>query len=958
MKKVLFLFFVFGFSFSQNYFQQEVNYEIDVKLDDKKHTLTGRMQIRYKNNSPNTLTEMYFHLWPNAYKNKKTAFAKQMRENGKLDFQFAKKEDRGYIDSLDFHINGKKVSWELTENIDIARISLSEPIKPGEEVLIETPFFVKLPKTFSRLGHVGQTYQITQWYPKPAVYDKYGWHPYPYLDQGEFYSEFGSFVVHITVPADYVVQATGNLITPSEIERLKKREQKSRENLSKNFSNSQEKPFSEESPQGKYKTLTFKQAKVHDFAWFAAKDYYFLSDTLKLPESGRIIKVQALFFDHSKKRWKNALKYTKEAVLGYSEFVGEYPYDVVTVVQGPLGAGSGMEYPTITILDGATDALLRRVIIHEVGHNWFYGILGFDERRFAWMDEGLNSFYEKLVAYKNRKVSQKQNQGFSDPTEALVVPFVQGENKEQPLNEWAHKFSYINYFAMVYVKTPQVLFYLREFLGEETFDKAMKEFYKQWKFKHPYPEDMKKVFEKVSLRNLSWWFDSLLASKTVPDFRLKLKQGKLYAENVSRYDLDKSLPSYIDFFDKEGNRLERRSLYSLNTGNPVEITDFPKETFRVSINSPQHIFEENSRNNDVFVGRKMFKTWATPKLSPFFRYEKTTERSLNYLPALGTNRRDGFMAGMLFYYQFFPKHNFEFHALPMYSFKQKLLRGSFGATYRFYFEDIFRKVELRTRTALFADFLHTKNFVEFFVKNYNPRWHQQHKFVLRSHHIRYTDYALEFSEETPIDYLTPAYLAFDWNFENWQKMLPVGFNISFGTDLKNIRSEINAHIGYRIRKNIILFSSGYVGARLTQNIYAPAYLRFTFSGYDAFGEHVLFNRYNEGTGAKQIVPNQGNFRIYNPNSSRNFLSAINTGIRWLDIFELRFDYGIYEQDISRTLNDQYAFSFGIASGWGGIYFPVASSTFQNGTPADFQEFRENISFFFKFSLEDLTRLIF
>ncbi len=954
MQKILLLFCLLGNFFGQNYFQQEVNYEIDVKLNDKEHTLTGRVQIRYKNNSPNPLQKMYFHLWPNAYKNNKTAFAKQMQENGKLNFRFAKKQDRGYIDSLDFYINGKQINWKLTENIDIAELTLPEPLAPGKEITIETPFFVKLPKTFSRLGHVGQTYQITQWYPKPAVYDKNGWHPYPYLDQGEFYSEFGSFVVHITVPANYVVLATGNLITRSETEWLKKREKLSRENLKKSFFNAEEKPFPEEFPADKYKTLTFKQAKVHDFAWFAAKDYYFLSDTLRLPESGRIIKVQSLFFEHGKRTWKKSLEYTKDAVLGYSEFVGEYPYDVVTVVQGPLGAGAGMEYPTITILDGSTPGSLKRVIVHEVGHNWFYGILGFDERKFAWMDEGLNSFYENLVM---KKYPLKTKGEFA-VTGKPVIAYVQGENKDQPLTAKADEFSNINYFAMVYVKTPQLLSYLREFLGEETFDKAMKEFYKQWKFKHPYPEDMKNIYEKISHQNLSWWFDSLLASQTTPDFRLKIKDGKIFAENISRYNLDKSLPSYIDFYDKNGQRLGRRTLYELNAENPVEISGFPEGTYRIAINPSQNILEENTRNNDVFVGRKMFKTWATPKLSPFYRWEKTTERSLNYLPVIGTNKRDGFMAGMLFYYQFFPKHNFEFHAMPMYSFSQKLLRGSFGATYRFYFEDIFRKVEFHTRTALFADFLHSKNFAEFYVKNYNPRWHQQHKFVLRSHHIRYFDTVVEVSEEPPTEYFAPAYLAFDWNFENWQKHLPVGFNVSFGSDLKNIRTEINAHVGYRIRKNILLFTSGYVGTRLTQNIDAPRYLRFTFSGYDPFGEHIMLNRYYEGSGFKQVIPNQGNFRIYNPISSQNFLATINTGVKFFDILELRSDFGIYENDILGILEQQYALSFGITTGWTGIYFPVMSSTFTNGFPNDAQQFKENISFFFKFSVEDINRLIF
>ncbi len=202
--------------------QQEVNYSIQVTLDDQSHMLRGSEEFVYTNNSPATLNSLYIHLWPNAYKDKNTSLAKQLMMSGK-DFLFRNDpEYQGFIDSLDFKADGTSVKLTYdAKHIDIAQLTLNKPLAPGEKVVITTPFRVKLPSgEVSRMGHIGQTYQITQWYPKPAVYDEKGWHPMPYLNQGEFYSEYGSFDVSITLPEDYTVGSTGDLQTEREIKRL------------------------------------------------------------------------------------------------------------------------------------------------------------------------------------------------------------------------------------------------------------------------------------------------------------------------------------------------------------------------------------------------------------------------------------------------------------------------------------------------------------------------------------------------------------------------------------------------------------------------------------------------------------------------------------------------------------------------------------------------------------------
>ena len=198
-----------------DYFQQYVDYDIQVTLDDTNHTIMAYEKMVYQNNSPDTLNFIWFHIWPNAYKNDSTAFAKQAGENSR--FSRSDSTQRGFIDSLDFSIDGQKADWEIhPEWIDVIKLKLHFPLYPKESIRIETPFFVKIPQVFSRLGHTGKHYEMTQWYPKPAVYDRKGWHPMPYLNQGEFYSEYGSFDVKITLPKDYRIMATGDLMDGEE----------------------------------------------------------------------------------------------------------------------------------------------------------------------------------------------------------------------------------------------------------------------------------------------------------------------------------------------------------------------------------------------------------------------------------------------------------------------------------------------------------------------------------------------------------------------------------------------------------------------------------------------------------------------------------------------------------------------------------------------------------------------
>jgi hypothetical protein len=515
-KIILVILSVSGLQFSAftQYWQQEVNYTIDVSLNDTDHTLDGFEKIEYTNNSPDTLKYIWFHIWPNAYKNDKTAFSDQLLVNGSTKFYFSDKDEKGYINRLDFKVNNVTAQTEdHPQHIDIIKIILPNPLPPGQKINITTPFHLKLPYNFSRGGHEGQSYQATQWYPKPAVYDAKGWHPMPYLDQGEFYSEFGSFDVTITVPKNYVIAATGELQNKDEKDWLKSRSGYTWEPIKQKekTTGGQIKITYQLFPESakEIKTLQYRQNNIHDFAWFADKRFIVNYDTCRL-SSGKIIDVATFYTPQYKDVWSKSTGFAKDAVRHYSNLVGEYPYSIVQAVQGPVSFGGGMEYPTITVISPDSDAKsLDNTIAHEIGHNWFYGILGSNERKHPWMDEGINTFYDDKYNNSKYKVKPKSEQILFE-TKAVT-------KTDQPIELSSGKYTAVNYGLTAYYKAAEWMRYLESQLGTELFNKAMQDYYLRWQFRHPQPEDFKNSLEESTGKNLDSVFSFLTKTGTLPN---------------------------------------------------------------------------------------------------------------------------------------------------------------------------------------------------------------------------------------------------------------------------------------------------------------------------------------------------------------------------------------------------------------------------------------------------------
>jgi hypothetical protein len=694
----------FGLAISQSgYWQQEVNYTIKVRLDDKNHMLHAFESFEYINNSPNTLDKIYIHLWPNAYRDKGSALAKQIYELSNKDIlHFGAIEDRGFIDSLDFKINGVAAKWEFhPKHMDIAILHLNQPLASGQKITVSTPFRVKIPSgKISRLGHIGDSYQITQWYPKPAVYDHKGWHPMPYLNQGEFYSEYGSFDVTIELPKNYVVGATGDLQTPSELAFLD-----SLASLNPLDQNSTVDPksfgksaFPESS--NEYKSIRYIQSNVHDFAWFADKRYRVLKGEVELPHSKRKVTTWAMYVPQSERLWLNALEYLHDATYYYSLWNGDYPYNQVTAVDGTISAGGGMEYPNVTVIGSASSAVeLELVIVHEVGHNWFYGILGTNERVHGWMDEGLNTLNE--MRYFMTKYPE--NTGMND-----MIPFINMINFEelshhdmgdimfratqrfgadQPVETHSCAFHPANYGTVMYQKTGLIFHYLKAYLGEKLFDECMQTYYDTWKFKHPYPEDLRAIFEQKTGKDLSWFFDDLINTTNFIDYKLiRAKTNDKGSTAVVKNSGQINGPIEVNVI-KNNQVVEtqwvepakRRTRIDLLTPNADEIV----------INDNKHI-PELYRNNNRWQQKGLFGKMEPVKMEFLIGDNEPNKTNIFWTPVVAGNIHDKLMIGAAFHNNGLPMNRFQYLVAPMYSFGRQNASGIAELNYTFLPKNVFR----------------------------------------------------------------------------------------------------------------------------------------------------------------------------------------------------------------------------------------------------------------------------
>ncbi len=945
-------------SLAQNYWQQEVNYTITVRLDDVNHKLIGQESFEYVNNSPNSLQEIRIHLWPNAYKNGKTALAKQQYRDGNEQLTFSSEKDRGWIDSLDFKVDGIKANWKYNEtHQDICIISLQKPLNPGERISISTPFIVKIPSgKISRLGHIEQSYQITQWFPKPAVYDKDGWHDMPYLNQGEFYSEFGSFDVSITLPKNYVIAATGDLQTQSEFDFRKELEKATRDKIAKDNYNPKSRRGGGKIPESskELKTVRFTQDKVHDFAWFADKRYEVLSGEIELPHSKRKVKSWAFFTPDNTNLWQKAIEYINDGTYYYSLWNGDYPYNSVTAVDGTISAGGGMEYPTITVIGNAgNDMELETVIVHEVGHNWFYGILGSNERDHGWMDEGINTLNE--VRYIQTKYPNNNNLSemvlggsfhFNDldhfDSGDMFFRTVAGFGIDQAIETKSEDFLPTNYGVVMYQKTGLVFNYLRQYLGSEKFDECMHNYFETWKFKHPQPADIKQSLESCSGKNLDWLFVDLIQTCNHVDFKLKQVKRidetsyKVTVKNVGQVDAP------ISVHGLQGDSIV--STVWIEPGSKVnEITlksNSPLDGISISADKA---IPELKRQNNNWKSKGLFKRFEKPTLEFLIGDNESRKSNMFWTPIVAGNFHDKFMIGAAFHNYGLPTNKFKYLIAPMYSFGRNYISGISEFCYVTLPKDNIRLSKIGVSVKSFKDdSILDRNESFYFIAS--PYWFA--KFGKRSKMnspfestIRLQSmYRADVFGSKTTEYCG-AFVEYNLDFVKPDHKMNTKIRTDFASNLKNSdqfgRSSLEAKYSYRYLKNNQkrwISLRGYIGGfwnNQFNSLSNPNYL-MSISGMngtqDLFVEDYFFGRnITSGIWSNQRLDNMGGFSSTTTFGTTNqWMATANIYIQipvkpnmfgiFVDVGTVKVgakNYNLFNTGLALKLSDVF-----------GVYFPI------------------------------------
>ncbi|MCC2546935.1 M1 family metallopeptidase [Hymenobacter sp. BT175] len=944
------------------YWQQEVNYSIDVALDDQQHMLTAKEELQYTNNSPDQLTFIWFHLWPNAYRDNSTAFARQQRRNGSLKFEFAKDSQRGFIDQLDFKVDGQAAQLALDPaNPDMAKLILPQPLAPGGKITITTPFRVKLPDSFSRMGHVGQSYQITQWYPKPAVYDRKGWHPMPYLDQGEFFSEFGSFDVRITLPANYVVGATGELQNPDERARMDQlAEAGAKKKTADDFGTAVTFPASA----AETKTLRYTQDRVHDFAWFADKRFNVLKGGVTLA-SGRQVTSWVLFTNKDAEKWIKGLQDVNDAITYYSKWVGEYPYSAATAVDGALSAGSGMEYPMVTVTE-------PEAIVHEVGHNWFYGILASNERDYAWQDEGVNSYLENRIAerddpyagqfgavLKNDKVARAFGLSGLTATAINQVPYqaVAGRGLDQPVSGVASAhYGKLNYGIIVYTKTASLLKYLAGYLGQDTFDKAMHLYFDRWKFKHPYPEDMQAVFEEASGQQLDWFFTDMLTTQNrydaaLSDMQVTDTQVKVLVHNESPAPF--AVP--VSTVDAQGKVLQ--TLWTPVFGRTDEDLDtqldFRREGVAAVVVDAEYLTPQLNRRNDRMKVTGAFRKFEPIQIKPLASVERWDRGTLNYLPVLGANTSDKFMLGAAFYNSPLITRRFNFVVMPMYSFSRNELNGSATLKLNILPSQYSRLIVTSATVQRYERYRKVEPAITFRFPH-DAFDAPQHLLRLANTAIRSDDTKLTTSIQTVEYQVRGGHARQKWGAHVEFNQLTPDLSVeNFSEQGRMIRAAANYEFFYSPKSSVRVRLFG--GRFLQDENQAPFVIGL--SGSPDYRRQTAFldrQQISQTFTAQlhQTDNRDGAFKAYMPVGSTRWLSTLNleATIPYTS-YSVFADFGATKEKftVAAGRNPQRLYydaglSFPLIKNVVSIYLPVAGSQYSNGLPSNFKNFTDQVRF--------------
>ncbi len=557
-----------------------LRYEIWVELDEETKMLRGKEDIFWSNWTQEPIPDFWFHLYWNAFKNERSTVFQESREEGRLGIQVGD-DDWGWIDitaatladgtdlipTLEF-INQDEPTHPGDQTV--ARFLLPEPLLPGQEMCLRLEFEAKIPRGILRTGYYQDSYFIAQWFPKPGVYERgKGWNCHEYHLNSEFFADFADFTVHITVPARYVVGASGKQVSAVS------------------------------DAAGKKVTYTFEQTNIHDFAWTAAphfikverdflaaqevteEEYAAVARMVNLPpEDIRLpdVKMILLILPEHKSQVERHFKALRAAIKYYGLWYGPYPYETVTMVDPPFRTGSGgMEYPTL--FTAGTGVLRDRkvlspegVIIHEFGHGYWYGLVANNEFEEAWLDEGINTYSTGKVQAKAYGPGMMPASLFGIPlTWFFKFPVYYDYELDRiaailaveldPITTFSwHFYSRASYGMNVYMRASTCLHTLERLLGEEKMLRILRTFQARFRFKHPRTQDFVDVVNEIAGQDMGWFFEEFFFNTLNFDYGIA---------SLKSYEKKEFFRGFFDV-DGKKEKVTRASISRLEKGKGKE----------------------------------------------------------------------------------------------------------------------------------------------------------------------------------------------------------------------------------------------------------------------------------------------------------------------------------------------------------------------------------------------------
>ncbi len=567
------------------YWQNRADYDIAATLDTATRSLTGRLTLRYTNNSPDTLPFLWMQTEQNAFR------ANSL--NGLIFPQNSRFGARGFdggdvIDRLEQVMGrgnaAKRVALSTRDEGTVMKVDLAEPLAPGQTATLDIAWHFRIPEHGAdRMGYDGALFELAQWYPRMSVYDDVqGWNTDPYLGQGEFYLDYGTYTMAITVPAGYIVAGTGELTNASEVlpaTQVRRLAAAAKSDTVVRVITADE--LADGSARPKHTgtmTWKFRAENVRDAVWAGSPDYQWDATSW----NGHL--AMAYYRPSAAVNWYDAADQSRMSIEEYSERWFPYPWPQISAVEGPI---SGMEYPMVAMETKSRNVQsLYSVVTHEIGHMWYPMIVGSNERRHMWQDEGFNTFINTFS--EARRYPDQGDQMARAARERNLVEQIMRAGYDKPIDINPDRITPNFLGVSAYVKPSVGLQLLRqEILGPAAFDDAFRAYTARWAYKHPTPTDFYRTMDDVSGRRLDWFWREWFIENARFDQAI---------DSVAMRPMGDSTQVMVVYGNRDRGVLPIRARFTFDDGSTQEMR-YPAEVWSTNSVKYPRVY--------TFVGKKL-----------------------------------------------------------------------------------------------------------------------------------------------------------------------------------------------------------------------------------------------------------------------------------------------------------------------------------------------------------------